>query len=82
MKLRETVIGALVCLAMAYAFADEPAYPDLDWKMQGSTARDACASEESQVAVPELALSGWDAGESSEGVIYRHLPVGAIIMIY
>ena len=73
--------GALVCSAMASAFADTFTYPDLEWRMEGSTVRDAASSVESQTTIPELALSSWDIGESATRDIYRYPFKGIILTI-
>ena len=73
--------GALVCSAMASAFADTFTYPDLEWRMEGSTVRDAASSVESQTTIPELALSSWDIGESATRDIYRYPFKGIIFII-
>ena len=75
MSFKKIFLGALLCNAMAVAHAD---YPDLAWRMDGSTVRDSVSSVESQNALSELALSSWDILESAAKEIYRY-PFKAII---
>lgn len=76
MSFKKIFVSALLCTAMAVALADT--YPDLEWRMDGSTVRDSVSSVESQNALSELALFSWDILESAAREIYRY-PFKAII---
>ena len=76
MSFRKILVGALLCSAAVSARAD--AQPDLAWRMEGSTTRDASSTVASQNTISELALCSWDIGESATNGIYRY-PFKAII---
>ena len=78
MSFKKIFVGALLCNAMAVAHAD---YPDLAWRMDGSTVRESASSVESQNAFSELALSSWDIGVSATRDIYRY-PFKAITISF
>ena len=76
MSFRKILVGALLCSATVSTQAD--AQPDLVWRMEGSTTRDASSTVASRNTISELALSSWDVGESATRGIYRY-PFKAII---
>ena len=81
MAFKKNFICMLLCCAVAIASADT--YPDLPWRMDGSTVRDAASTAVAQTTLAELTLCNWDALSSVAIDIWRYpFNPGTVIVIF